>query len=117
MNRPRIRRAPTRTLAQFTASQDLESAICEALAARPINDSILRPAVSTYASEERRAGTSPGRVILTLTELIEKSLTTPAAQHHALMRRVILWCVDAYYEDGNRAIPMLETRQSGQTPQ
>lgn len=96
MNRP-TPRAQTRTLAQLEDTQDLESVISAALASAPIDESMLRRAVWTYVGEERHAGTSPGRVILTLTELIEKSKPTSQTQQQAVMRRVILWCVEAYF--------------------
>jgi hypothetical protein len=88
---------PTRTLAQLEDTHDLESVISEALAARPVDESMLRRGVWTYVGEERQAGTSPGRVILTLTELIEKSKRTSRMEQQAVMRRVILWCVEAYF--------------------
>jgi hypothetical protein len=97
MNRPSAPRAPTRTLAQHEDSLDLESVISSSLAARPIDTSMLRRGVWTYVGEERRAGTSPGRVILALTELIEKSKNTSEMEQQAVMRRVILWCVEAYF--------------------
>jgi hypothetical protein len=97
MNRPSTPRAPTRTLAQLEDSQDLESVIAKSLAARPIDVSMLRRGVWTYVDVERQAGTSPGRVILTLTELIEKSKTTSEMEQRSVMRRVILWCVEAYF--------------------
>src|SRR4051812_40335724 len=97
MNRSSSPRAPTRTLAQLEDMQDLESVISEALAARPVDESKLRRGVWTYVGEERHAGTSPGRVILTLTELIERSKTTSKVEQQAVMRQVILWCVEAYF--------------------
>lgn len=97
MNRPSTPRGPTRTLAQFEDSQDLASVIATALAARPIDVSMLRRGVWTYVGEERQAGTSPGRVILTLTEFVEQSKGTSAMEQQAVMRRVILWCVEAYF--------------------
>jgi hypothetical protein len=97
MNRPSTTRPPTRTLAQVEDSQDLESVISAALAARPIDESMLRRGVWTYVGEEHHAGTSPGLVILTLTELIEKSKATSKVEQQAVMRRVILWCVEAYF--------------------
>lgn len=97
MNRHRVPRAPTRTLAQLEVSQDLESVISERLAARTIDASMLRRDVWTYVSEERHAGTPPGRVILALTELVEKTRGAPEAERQALMRQVILWCVEAYF--------------------
>lgn len=97
MNEPSTPRAPTRTLAQHEDSQDLESVIATALAARPIDTTMLRRGVWTYVGEERHARTSPGRVILTLTELIEKSNSASEAERQDVMRRVILWCVEAYF--------------------
>ncbi len=97
MNRPFTPRAPTRTLAQHEDTQDLESVISAALAASPIDESMLRRGVWTYVGEERHAGTSPGRVILTLTELIERSPSNSHMEQQAVMRRVILWCVEAYF--------------------
>jgi hypothetical protein len=96
VDRPQVP-APARTLAQLEDTHDLESVICEALTARPVNESMLRRGVWTYVCEERQAGTSPGRVILTLTELIEKSKGTSKMEQQAVMRRVILWCVEAYF--------------------
>ena len=89
--------APAPTPAQPEDRRDLESVISQALAARPIKESMLRRGVWTYVGEERDAGTSPGRVILKLTELIEKSKTTSKMEQQAVMRRVILWCVEAYF--------------------
>lgn len=97
MNRPLAPGAPSRTLAQLEDTLDLESVISQALAARPIDVSMLRRGVWTYVGEERHAGTSPGRVILTLTELIEKSKGTSEKEQQAVTRRVILWCVEAYF--------------------
>jgi hypothetical protein len=97
MVRPSATRPPTRTLAQVEDTQDLESVITAALAARPVDESMLRRGVWTYVREEQQAGTSPGRVIPTLTELIEKAETTSKMEQQAVMRRVILWCVEAYF--------------------
>ena len=97
MNRPSTPRAPTRTLAQLEDTQDLESVITKSLSARPIDASMLRRGVWTYVGEERHAGTTPGRVILALTELIEKSKSTSEMEQLAIMRRVILWCDEAYF--------------------
>ena len=110
MSRPRTPAAPTRTLAQLEDTQDLESVISTALASRPIDESMLRRGVWTYVGEERHAGTSPGRVILTLTELIEKSRATLKTEEQAVMRRVILWCVEAYFGQRGGA-PVGEDRE------
>ncbi len=97
MERPGTARAETRTLAQHQDTQDLEAVICAALAAQPMDESMLRRGVWTYVGEERHAGTPPERVILTLTELIERSKATSNMEKRAVMRRVILWCVEAYF--------------------
>ena len=87
----------TRTLAQSEHTQDLASVISAALAVSPIDVSSLRRGVWTYVGEERQAGTSPGRVILTLTDLIDASPRTSPMERRAVTRRVILWCVEAYF--------------------
>jgi hypothetical protein len=97
MDRPQMPATPTRTPAQLRGAQDLESVIAAALSAQPVDESMLRQGVWTYVGEERDAGTSPGHVILTLTEMIEKSKTTSKMEQAAVMRRVILWCVEAYF--------------------
>ncbi|HXT17598.1 MAG TPA: hypothetical protein VN706_18290 [Gemmatimonadaceae bacterium] len=97
MNRPSAPREQTRTLAQFEDTRDLESVIAAALAVRPIDESMLRRGVWTYVGEERHAGRSPGPVILTLTQLIEQSKSTSKMEQQAVMRRVILWAVEAYF--------------------
>lgn len=78
-------------------SQDLRSAIVESLAVRPIAEEALRRAVWTFVASERNAGTSPGRVITDLTELMDAATVSPVAGRQPLMRRVILWCVEAYF--------------------
>jgi hypothetical protein len=97
MSEPHAPLSPTRTLAQLEDTHDLESVITAALDARPLDESMLRRGVWTYVGEERQAGTSPGRVILALTELIERSNSTSRMEQQAIMRRVILWCVEAYF--------------------
>jgi hypothetical protein len=95
MDRPQPHQ--TRTLAQHQDTQDLASVISAALTKSPIDVSSLRRGVWTYVGEERQAGTSPGRVILTLTELIDASSRTSAMERAAMTKRVILWAVEAYF--------------------
>ena len=97
MNRPSARRAIARTAAQLEDTHDLESVMSAALATRPIDASMLRRGVWTYVEDARQAGTSPGRVILTLTELIEQTKSGSRMEQQAIMRRAILWCVEAYF--------------------
>jgi hypothetical protein len=77
--------------------EDLRSAIATALAATPVYDQSLRRNVWTYVGAERDAGTSPGQVIMVLTELVDAARIVPASVERALTRRVILWCVEAYF--------------------
>ena len=88
---------PTRTLAQLEDNQDLASVISAALAKSPVDITSLRRGVWTYVGEERHAGISPGRVILALTELIDASVRMSAMERGAVTKRVILWCVEAYF--------------------
>jgi hypothetical protein len=87
----------TRTFAQAEDTRDLEETISAALAASPADVTALRRAVWTYVGEERHVGASPGRVILTLTELIDASPHTSPMERAAITKRVILWCVEAYF--------------------
>lgn len=89
--------APMHTLTAVEDSQDLRSVISKALAAKPVDEASLRRGVWTYVGAERHAGTSPGHVIMALTDLIEVATITPLADRQALTRNVILWCVEAYF--------------------
>jgi hypothetical protein len=85
------------TTSEFPDVHDLRLAIGTTLAARPIYDRSLRRAVWTYVCAERDAGTSPGGVILSVTELVNAAGIEPVSIDQALKRRVILWCVEAYF--------------------
>lgn len=63
----------------------------------PIDESALRRAVWTYVGAARHTGTPPGQVIMTLTDIIEQAGITPLHDRQAATRRVILWCVEAYF--------------------
>jgi hypothetical protein len=80
-----------------TDVEDLRSAIGTALAATPVYEQSLRRGVWTYVSAERDAGTSPGQVIMVLSELVDAARIVPATVSLALTRRMILWCVEAYF--------------------
>jgi hypothetical protein len=83
--------------AELSDVEDLRSAIANALAATPVYDQSLRRCVWTYVGAERDAGTPPGRVIVALTELVDAARIVPTSVALALTRRVILWCVEAYF--------------------
>jgi len=96
MPRSRVTRAP-RTAEEIVDVIDLRAVIREALTAIPIDDTALRRGVWTYVGVERHAGTSPGHVIMVLNDLIDAAKVAPVSVHAALTRRVILWCVEAYF--------------------
>lgn len=99
----------TRTLAQAEDTTDLEAAISAALVATPIDITALRRGVWTYVGEERHVGTSPGIVILKLTELVDASARSSKMERAAITKRVILWTVEAYFGQlGNEFVPRSE---------
>ena len=97
MDRHSERLPPVRTPAGLEDASDLRATIDAALTAVPVDERRLRDAVFTYVGAERDAGESPGRVILALTERVAAAKTVPAAEQPALVRSVILWCVEAYF--------------------
>jgi hypothetical protein len=89
--------APLRSPEELVDADDLRAAISEALNATPIDDEGLRRAVWTFVGTERHAGTTPGHVIIALTELMTQAQIASVADRQAATRRVILWCVEAYF--------------------
>lgn len=86
-----------RTLEELADARDLRAVLTGALAADHVDTESLRRGVWTYVGAERHAGTSPGLVIMALTTIVESARITPIAKRQALMRQVILWCVEAYF--------------------
>jgi hypothetical protein len=86
-----------RSAASLADAHDLRSGIAAALTATPVDEVLLRRGVWTYVGAERHAGTSPGHVIVALTQLVEASEIFPLPVRQAIMRQVILWCVEAYF--------------------
>ena len=118
-------RAATRTVTQHNDARDLRSVIIDALAARPINEQMLRDGVWTYVRGEREVGVPPGVVILTLTDMVERANLVPDVDRPAWTREVILWCVEAYFgqlggaavgrlRDSSDDAPVDETMRAGQ---
>ena len=91
-----VSRAP-RTPAETAEADALHSAIAETLAETPLDEAILRRDVWSYVGTEQHAGTSAGHVIMVLVKLIERAAISPLVERQALTRRVILWCVEAYF--------------------
>jgi hypothetical protein len=86
-----------RTPAELADRRNLHRLIVTNLGRQPGADLSLRNDVWTYVGIERHAGTSPGHVITALAEMIAAADIKPAASRHVLMRRVILWGVEAYF--------------------
>lgn len=85
------------TLEELEDQQDLKAVITAALDTTPLDDASLRRGVWTYVGAERQLGTSPGAVIVALTELVEASTIRAPVVQQGVMRQVILWCVEAYF--------------------
>ena len=88
---------PARSVSQLADAQDLRAVISESLRANRSDEQALRRGVWTYVGAERNEGTSAGHVIMALTELVDEADIRPLSVRQALMRRVILWCVEAYF--------------------
>lgn len=97
MARPGSPTAAPRSLEALADAEDLRSVLAAALAAKPVDEGALRRGVWTYVGGERHAGVSPGRVIMALTQVIEEANLVPQQQRLEITRRVILWCVEAYF--------------------
>lgn len=89
---PAVRRDTTHAYAQ-----DLRAGIAAALSVTPVDEQLLRRGVWRYVGAERHAGTSPGHVIMALSEVVESSAIFPMSVRQTLLRHVILWCVEAYF--------------------
>ena len=97
MLRPRNGKLAARSDAELADAKDLRAVISAALVATPVDERSLWRGVWTFVGEERNAGTSPGHVIIALTALVDAANISPAPSRQALMRRVILWSVEAYF--------------------
>jgi hypothetical protein len=97
-------------------SRDLCAVITAALQAKPVDEAALRRGVWTYVDAEHTIGTSPGRVIVALTELVERAEILPIAVHHDLVRRVVLWCVEAYFGHLGGDLPRANATTRAQGP-
>jgi hypothetical protein len=85
------------SLDQLEDARDLRAVIAAALAAEPVDEESLRRGVWTYVRAERDVATSPGNVIVALTELVDASAITSTSVRQFVTRQVILWCVEAYF--------------------
>src|SRR5690242_7603602 len=85
------------TLEELIDADELRAVVAAGLAVQPIDDQSVRRAVWAYVCAARDVGTPPGELILTLTGVVEASNVSPRFARDAIVRRVILWCVDAYF--------------------
>ena len=85
------------SLEELEDAQDLRAVISAALATVPVDEESLRRGVWTYVRAERDVGTSPGFVIVALTELVDVSTIDQVSVRQFVTRQVILWCVEAYF--------------------
>jgi hypothetical protein len=86
-----------RSVEDLADAKELRAVITTVLVRAPINEQALRCAVWSFVGTERRAGVPPAGVITQLTNLIDAAKIVPVSSHHALTRRVILWCVEEYF--------------------
>jgi len=97
MDRSYVRRPRELTPDEIDDAQDLRSVIVTALAATPLDQESLRHAVWTYVGAEHDVGARPGRVVETLTNIVDASPVAPGSARDEVTRQVILWCVEAYF--------------------
>lgn len=76
---------------------DFRAAIAATLATLPIDDAALRGLVWIFVGAERKRGTKPDAVIVALSNLLDDAVISPLHMQQALMRRIILWTVEAYF--------------------
>ena len=92
-------RVVLRSVEDLADAKELRAAISGALAQAPVNEHTLRSAVWNFVATERRAGVPPEAIITRLAALIGEAQIAPLAAHLRLTRRVILWCVEEYFDD------------------
>lgn len=85
------------TFEELIDADALRSIIGAGLAAQPIDERSVRRGVWAYVCGARELGTPPGDVIRSLTMIVEATSIAPRSVRDATLRRVILWCVDAYF--------------------
>jgi hypothetical protein len=81
----------------------LAAVLCE-LTTDPIDGPLLHQHIWNYVIGERDRGTSAGRVIMMLTELVAESVALPPSQRQALQRVVLHSAVEAYFGQQDGAV-------------
>jgi hypothetical protein len=90
---------------------DYGSVLAYSLAKRPFDEESVHDCVCTYVRAERDNGRSAGDVIVALSALVERPGGASAAVRHTLTRRVIPWCVEAYFGSPKAVADEPVTRQ------
>jgi hypothetical protein len=85
------------TLEELIDADALRSVIAAGLAVQPMDHQSVRRGIWAYVCNARDVGVPAGQVILSLTAIVEASNIAPRSVRDGIMRRVILWCVDAYF--------------------
>jgi hypothetical protein len=104
MDWSRTERVVDRDTVVFPDIGDLRAAIATALAARPVYEQSLRRIVWAYVDAERDRGAMLGQVIVTLTDLAEAAKIVPTSVRQAVMRGMILWGVEEYFNHPSDAV-------------
>ena len=76
---------------------DLVHDISDALNSNPVDEDSLRRGIRSYVAIQRRAGESPGLVIMALAELVGAANIVHETDRETLVHSVILWAVEAYF--------------------
>jgi len=92
------------------------AAVGAALTVHPLDHNMLRRSVWVFVGARRHAGAPPGPIIMALTDLVNASHVEPLAARQELLRRVILWCVEAYFGHLNGDVAGLNGDALGDAP-
>ena len=76
---------------------DYRLVIAHALTGGPFDEESVYDCVCTYVRAERDTGRSASEVSGALSELVEGAGAVPAEVRDELTRRVIPWCLEAYF--------------------
>lgn len=110
------RSTPPTHAAGIHDARAIRAALAAVLAAGPPDEASLRQGVWMYVVSERDAGASPGHVILNVTSIVEAARIVSEDERRALTRRVILWCVEAYFGHLGGEVPGRDGLARSETP-
>jgi hypothetical protein len=90
---------------------DYRLVIAHVLTQDPFNEESVYDCVCTYVRAERDIGRSASDVSVALSDLVERTGALSAAARDDLTRRVIPWCVEAYFGTSEADEPERSWRQ------